>query len=249
MQNHPWRAFLPLYSLLASGSLAAAPVSMKLPAELQAVQPQAVHGRTGNLWRNPLRFAGWQATAPSTFDASGWALAAASGNEEKRLNVESVAFEFGIRAEGSSSGESRHRCLARFRSATHSEVRGRVSDETSIELAGYPRVDCELPGPRPGHLSLHRDAGSQRDSGELRFGERVWDLRSVNNLATQRSSLPMGRFGYELRMDGVAMAAVETVNQGRVWLDPKLDAADRPELAAAIAALLSYSVLLETRDE
>ncbi len=44
--------------------------------------------------------------------------------------------------------------------------------------------------------------------------------------------------GYEFRQDGKALAAVEVINKGRVWIDPALDANMQLVLASASATLL-----------
>jgi hypothetical protein len=250
--NNPTRVALPLLAfILLASPVFAAPAAMKIPVNLKDVEPQPVTGRTGALWKNQLSFAEWQATAPGTFDASGWTLGtrSASGRDrETVVGVERVAFEFELRSANSALA-GMNQCLVRGRFLKHTEIRGRVTDETTLEPPGYPRIDCRLAGPVPAELSLRRTAMSQRDSGTLRSGEREWTVRSVHNLATQRSSFPMGRFGFEISTGDAAVAAVETLNAGRVWIRPDISAAERAALGAAIAALLNYSVLLEMQDD
>ena len=130
----------------------------------------------------------------------------------------------------------------------------RVTDETVVTLPGYPRLDCKFAGlhdgskDEEGRLSLRPTFLTQRDSGLVRFGERLWNVQSVNNLATQRSSFPLGRFGYEVRRSGAVVAAVEVAGRGRVWFVPGLADDERRELAVTVAALLYYGVLLEQMD-
>ena len=74
--------------------------------------------------------------------------------------------------------------------------------------------------------------------GELRqVGGTTYDVRSIHRAATGgvRSGDP---FGYEIVRGEHAFAIVETVNNGRVWIDP--DAPNRDDLAAAAAALLLF---------
>jgi hypothetical protein len=47
-------------------------------------------------------------------------------------------------------------------------------------------------------------------------------------------------FGYEIRSGERVVGIVETVNRGRVWIDPELDRAEQDKLAAAAAALLLF---------
>jgi hypothetical protein len=74
--------------------------------------------------------------------------------------------------------------------------------------------------------------------GELRqVGGTTYDVRSIHRAAG--GGLPSGEpFGYEILRDEQALAIVETVNQGRVWIDP--DAPNRDDLAAAAAALFFF---------
>jgi hypothetical protein len=74
--------------------------------------------------------------------------------------------------------------------------------------------------------------------GELRaVGGPSFEVRSVQRVVG--SSIPSGDpFGYEILSGGKRVAVVETINRGRVWIDP--DAPNRDTLAAAAAALLLF---------
>ena len=74
--------------------------------------------------------------------------------------------------------------------------------------------------------------------GELRqVGGTTYDVRSIHRAVG--GTIPSGDpFGYEIVRDEQAFAMVETVNQGRVWIDP--EAPNRDDLAAAAAALLLF---------
>lgn len=74
--------------------------------------------------------------------------------------------------------------------------------------------------------------------GELRqIGGPTYDVRSVHRAAG--GSLPSGEpFGFEIVRDERSFAVIETVNQGRVWIDA--GAPNRDDLAAAAAALLLF---------
>jgi hypothetical protein len=74
--------------------------------------------------------------------------------------------------------------------------------------------------------------------GELRGveGGPALEVRSIHRAG---SSLPSGEpFGFEILENGRRVAAVETINRGRVWIDP--NAPNRDTLAAAAAALLLF---------
>ncbi len=75
--------------------------------------------------------------------------------------------------------------------------------------------------------------------GELRgvAGGPAFEVRSIHRVAG--SSIPSGEpFGYEILSDGRRVAAVETINRGRVWIDP--NAPNRDVLAGTAAALLLF---------
>jgi hypothetical protein len=74
--------------------------------------------------------------------------------------------------------------------------------------------------------------------GEVRGagGGAALEVRSIHRAG---SSLPSSEpFGFEILEGGRRVAAVETINRGRVWIDP--DAPNRDTLAAAAAALLLF---------
>lgn len=74
--------------------------------------------------------------------------------------------------------------------------------------------------------------------GELRgvSGGPSLEVRSIHRIG---SSIPSAEpFGYEILSDGRRVAVVETINRGRVWIDPS--APNRDTLAAAAAALLLF---------
>jgi hypothetical protein len=62
------------------------------------------------------------------------------------------------------------------------------------------------------------------------------------------SRIPSGDpVGYVVSRGGHALAAVETINRGRVWILPGLDSATREALAATAAALLLFDSTLSQR--
>lgn len=232
---------------LAAGQAMAGP-SMKLSPDLAQVTAQPVLGRTHDIWRRGLEFADWRARAPKSFDPRNWSwdvpLGESHGDEELRVDISKVAFGFDL---DSADVTASTQCLAQGRFAVHTRYHGRVEDETTVTLPGYPRIDCKLAGAR-GMMSLRPDFLTQRDSGLLRFAERSWNVQSVNNLASQRSSFPLARFGYEISSGGKVVAAVETAGKGRVWFSPALADDEREELAEAMSALLYYATILEDED-
>jgi hypothetical protein len=250
LRRASWIAALPALCLFASPELTAKPLAMRLSGDLKNVEAMPVRGRKPGQWQAGFQFASWESAPPASFDAGSWSWDAPMGesrsNEEVRLDVDRVGFEFELRP-AANAAPAMGQCLAQGRFAVHTEYRGNTTDETTMTLPGYPRVDCKLSGAQRGYLSLRPAFVSQRDSGLLQVGEKLWNVQSVNNLASQRSNFPLARFGYEFSTGGEVVAAVETAGSGRVWFQPGLSEEDREDLAAAMTALLYYGAFLDTQ--
>ncbi|HEV7609539.1 MAG TPA: hypothetical protein VGO61_19540 [Steroidobacteraceae bacterium] len=229
---------------VAAVGCSTAPVSLKLAPELASVVAKPVSGRSGNEVRGALAFDRWSAavTMQSHEDRL------ASANEELSVDARGTAFEFDLHSNGAPPSASRGQCIARGRSGTYTTYHGRTTDETSVTVPGYPRVDCEFAGAQAGRLTVRPTFVTQRDLGSAQFGEQLWEIRSVNNLDSQRTEFPLARFGYEIRAGGRVVAAVETWGAGRVWMDPGLGPQDEEELSVVMTALLYYGSLLEVDD-
>lgn len=230
------------------------PPAMKLAPELAAVPPQPVSGRQAVLGRGELRFDRWSAAVPARLPNDHWLRVTNSvgtgPNEEAGIEVDRAQLDFAVRSGGGTeAATTQSTCVARGRFAKHVASNGRVTDESAVNLPGYPRIDCQFSGARPGRLSLQPSWLSQRDSGTAEFGGRRWAVESVNNVEAQRSNFPLAPFGYEFRSNGKVVAAVETWGAGRVWIDPALGVIEQDELAAATTALLFYASLLEYEDD
>jgi hypothetical protein len=251
LRRASWLAALPVLFLFASPELVAKPLAMRLSPDLKEAEAIPVRGRKPGQWQGGVQFATFESEPPASFDAGSWSwdapMRASHANEEARLDVDRVGFEFELRPVGSTA-PALSQCLAQGRFAVHTEYRGNTTDETTVTLPGYPRVDCKLAGPHRGYLSLRPAFISQRDSGLLQIGEKVWNVQSVNNLASQRSNFPLARFGYEFISGGKVVAAVETAGTGRVWIQPGLPEGDREDLATAVTALLYYGAFLDAQD-
>jgi len=235
--------------LLALGGCATANVAMKLAPDLAATTALPVTGRTQ--WKQ-LAFGRWQVEMPAPYRTDGWQIAGTPrfvpANSELSVNAERASLEFEIVADAPGSLTTSAGCLAQGRFASLTTFHARSTDETSVTIPGYPRLDCEFKGPRTGTLTLRADFATQRDSGGASFGADHWLVRSVNTHAGQRSNFPLTRFGYEIVLDTRVVAAVETYGAGRVWMLPGLTRDQQEQLSAVAAALLYYGKLLELQD-
>jgi hypothetical protein len=112
---------------------------------------------------------------------------------------------------------------------------GPDAGETPLLTCGYLRGDA---GAGAGLLLMRTGRVEPALRGELRVidGLRM-ELRSVHR-AKGGSIASSEPFGYEIVHNDKVVAIVETINQGRVWIDPA--AKDRDFLAAAAASLLLF---------
>jgi len=74
-------------------------------------------------------------------------------------------------------------------------------------------------------------------------------LRPVGKLEGGQTSWNTTALGFELQQDGNTIAAVETLNNGRVWISPELPASQQLIVAGVASALLLRSSLAEHNDD
>jgi len=237
-------------ALLALGGCAMSDVAMKLSPDLATTTALPVAGRSG--W-SQLDFGRWRIDMPAPYRLSGWQISGTPrfvpANAEISVKAENASLEFEIvSTDAPGSLPTFAGCLAQGRFAGYTTFHGRVTDETSITIPGFPRLECEFKGAFSGWLSLRADFATQIDSGESRIGPDHWIVRSVNTHAKQKSKFPLTRFGYEIEIGGHVVAAVETYGAGRVWLSPELSRDQQDQLSTVVAALLYYGTLLEQQD-
>lgn len=107
-------------------------------------------------------------------------------------------------------------------------------------LQGIPPLHCWYEGAAAEGemelLEMPTIAGSEE--GRIDFAVSSWRVRSVNRIEGGRS--PGGIVGYEIRSGEEVIAAVETMNHGRVWMSPALEPLDQDRVAIVAMALLVY---------
>ena len=230
---------------LTLSALCGCSTQMRLAPELTAAQEITVVDRQH--WSRPMTFGRWNVAAPATFTTRGWKIGLGGGplprNAELSVAGEraSVQFDLGSPASAPTHGN----CLAQGKFSTYTTYGTRTTNETSVTLPGFPRLDCEFSGAYTGVMSLRTDFATQRDSGVADFGARRWEVRSVNNLQAQKGSFPLARFGYEFLLDDRVVAAVETQGNGRIWMLPGLTPDQENELSALMTAMLYFGTLLD----
>lgn len=124
---------------------------------------------------------------------------------------------------------------------TREVVIGRAGFFVDANLGREPLLVCGLDEAGTRSLFALSRTGKVEPTfrGELRGvnGGPAFEVRSIHRVTG--SSIPSGEpFGYEILSDGRRVAAVETINRGRVWIDP--NAPNRDVLAGTAAALLLF---------
>lgn len=89
------------------------------------------------------------------------------------------------------------------------------------------------------------EKGEKPLQGTLSQGNQLITVKGTNRLVG--TPFPLGdTTGYVFESGGRAVAAVEVINDGAVWLSPGLDPALRTPVTAAISALLLFEELRAT---
>lgn len=86
-------------------------------------------------------------------------------------------------------------------------------------------------------------------TGQLKGPGMEFSIRPVGKLQDGQTSWSTTALGYELMQDDQVIAAVEILNDGRVWISPDLTDSQQLVVAGAAAALLLRSSLAEHNDD
>ncbi|HET6564051.1 MAG TPA: hypothetical protein VFG52_01455, partial [Xanthomonadales bacterium] len=97
--------------------------------------------------------------------------------------------------------------------------------------------------------NLHQNPRFNEITGQLQGAGLDLVIRPVASLEGGQSSWSTTALGYELVQDGKTIAAVETLNEGRVWISPALPDSQQLVVAGVASALLLRSSLAEHNDD
>ena len=78
---------------------------------------------------------------------------------------------------------------------------------------------------------------------------KVISIRGVKKIENQSNWIQLDNHGFEFTMDGKAVAAVSTINKGRVWLHNELSSSDKLVIASLSTALLVRHSIQEQFEE
>jgi hypothetical protein len=132
--------------------------------------------------------------------------------------------------------------VSRFRSTELDLVRGFLSIPMEYENSfagtiipgGDPKKAWEFVLYNPGGSFIKdADCGHAQCAG----GEAIY-VSGIQKMEGMASWMQVAYFGFEFYRNGKAVAAVSTINNGKVWMMPDLDAETRLVIAAMSSALL-----------
>lgn len=200
---------------------------MQIPEPLAAIAPLDVEGADPRRWNAPIRFGPWATT--EVREGLTWNFS------ERLLGIEAgVAFQPYRLVVSSGADPIQAECT------TYRVVLSRNGLSVDPSFGKIPTLACAFRGTTVGEGSfwLHTTA-TNAEEGDVDFPDGVWTVRSIRRF--QGSSIVSGTpLGYEVRKRDRVIGAVETINRGRVWMDPSLSERERLRLAAVTTALLLY---------
>ena len=217
----------------AAGAKSAA---MLLPAELAHLQSSPVSGRQGWKLNETLTFGSTRVFNVDRSLSRGNDLGILFYQGSKRRQT----FGFSM-VDGSGD-------VWRGAAATNLRRHALADSGISIEVSNKSGFAAHLsPQDRPQELWVMElaEQGEQPLKGSLRHNDVVYAVTGTNKLAGTRLPLE-GTSGYVVALDGEALAAVEVINNGAVWVAPHLSAEQRQPLLAAVSALLLFEDLRAT---
>lgn len=215
--------------LIVSGCSSA---RMDLPADLAGLSAMPVEGRQGWKFNEKIRFGDFEAREVDRSWTKGSDFRILTYSSSKRRQ----SYEFTLVERGSARVNAR--CEAAFR-ARGAEVRG-------VEIVGTDRTALEcairaLDDPQDVWTLRMAEERERPMKGSLRGTGASYEVIGTNRVAG--GVLPVeNASGYRFQQNGHALAAVDVLNDGAVYLG---SGERRPVLAAAAAALLLHENLRE----
>ncbi len=113
--------------------------------------------------------------------------------------------------------------------------------EWSWLLAAENRFNCEIKRDKTSpqwHIAMGQRGAETHRRGALYSNDASYQIDSIHS--ANNGSINIGGIGYQISRNQQILAAVETIDQGRVWLRNALSTDEAQLLAAAASALLLY---------
>jgi hypothetical protein len=236
--THPDTAFMPRLAMVCLAILpllcACQLARMQVSSDLAAVQPFDVDRASWRSPNDPLRFGSWRTAHIDV----GWGKFRSSNQAvtdrgKAVLDFESFQRPYRLDVE-SSGGVISAECVERAEAVAYKDW-----SLDSGALKGIPPLHCSYYGAAKGEMELlEMPTLAESEAGNIEFDATRWHLQSVNRIEGGRG--PGDIVGYEIRRGSEVIAAVETMNKGRVWMSPALTPLERDCVATVAMALLVY---------
>jgi hypothetical protein len=206
---------------------------MQVSPDLATVEPFVVDRELWK-WRTPntpLSFGSWRTTRIRV----GWGEFRSTSVPIFNSTIDFQSYQQPYRLDVvASDGVISAECVARAKAVGYKDW---SLDNGALE--GIPPLHCAYFGAAEGEMELFelpKIGGSEE--GNIEFGVTHWHLQSVNRIEGGRG--PGSIVGYEIRRDNEVIAAVEIMNNGRVWMAPDLTSLEQDRVASVAMALLVY---------
>ena len=207
---------------------------VEVPTSLAAAPELAVTGHNPRTWNRPLAFGPYRTTAVHEGVEFSWSV------EVFGVRGGMARQRYRLVLEGPDADAWEVECVARSIEAW------RHGWSVELTRAFTPRLVCGLRErtERQAYRLILGSAGNQlrgvvHFAGSAAGEPPLLAIRSLHRL--EGSRLPLGEpAGYAIERSEAALAAVEILNRGRVWLAEGLQPEERGPAAAAAAALLLY---------
>ena len=204
---------------------------MQVSRDLADVEPFEV---ARSFWRkpnDPLSFGSWHTTRIRV----GWGEFRSSPVPVGKSALDFQRFQQAFRldvvvSDGVISGE----CVERAEAVAYKDW-----SLDSGALQGIAPLHCSYFGAAEGEMDLLEMptlVGSQE--GNIDFGVTHWHVQSVHRIEGGRG--PEGIVGYEILREKQVVAAVQLINDWRVWMSPDLTTLEQDRIASVMMALLVY---------
>jgi hypothetical protein len=207
---------------------------MQVSPDLADVEPLAVDRAYWRKPNDPLSFGTWHTTRIDV----GWGKFRSSNTPVTATGKTTIALQsfkrpYRIDVE-TGSGIVSADCIARAEAVAYKDW-----SLDSGALRGVAPLRCSFGGAEHGQvelLEMPTIAGSE--AGNIEFGATRWHVQSVDRIEGGHG--PGGIVGYEIRRGKEVIAAVETMNHGRVWMSSALTPLEQDRAASVAMALLVY---------
>jgi len=229
------RTFLSLAALAAltlSACSSAPPPKVIVDSSLADAIVYPVDGMANRYWGKPLTFGPFHTEKTRVGDTWSWS----AGLFGREISVRNDPYRFVF------VNESGDRYKVECRSKTPILRRSTRHSEWSFPL-GETKLSCAIQDPAGNvqSLALHGFEGDY--SGETGFAEiDDFEITALHRIPTRNGghfSLPTA-LGYELRQRGRAVAAVDTMGRGIVYLSRDLEDRDRTAAAITLTILMFF---------